>query len=158
MPDGLAETRDGAKNMMAAVSSTVARFPISFDRWYGVFSSVLGLPPSTAYVELDGVEVKVRMGWAFRSRFPRSAVASTAALDISPLSRGVHGFDGRWLVNGSGRGILSIHLNPVQRAYVVGVPVRLRELLVSVAEWPGLGAALKDSAQHAWHDPAKGRK
>ena len=40
------------------------RFPISFDRWYGVFSSLLGLPPSTAYVEFDGAQVEVRMGWA----------------------------------------------------------------------------------------------
>ena len=132
--------------MIAAVNSNVARFPISFDRWYGVFSSVIGLPPSTAYVELDGIQVKVQMGWAFRSCFPRSAVAATSDLDIRPLSRGVPGFGGRWLVNGSGRGILSIHLNPIQRAYLLGVPVRLRELLVSVAEWPALAAALRDSA------------
>jgi hypothetical protein len=124
------------------------RFPISFDRWYGVFSSLLALPPSTAYVELDGteVEVEVRMGWAFRSRFPLSAVASAAALDIRPLSRGAHGFGGRWLVNGSGRDILRIQLNPVQRAYLMGVPIRLRELLVSVTERPALAAALRDSA------------
>jgi uncharacterized repeat protein (TIGR01451 family) len=70
------------------------RFPISFDRWYGVFSSLLGLPPSTAYVELNGAQVEVRMGWAFRSRFPRSAVAAASALDIRPLSRGAHGFGG----------------------------------------------------------------
>ena len=130
--------------MIAVVSSNVARFPISFDRWYGVFSSFLGLPPSTAYVELDGAQVEVRMGWAFRSRFPRSAVSSTSTLDIRPLSRGVHGFGGRWLVNGSGRGILSIRVNPGQRAYVMGVPVRLRELLVSVTESPVLAAALRD--------------
>jgi hypothetical protein len=134
--------------MSVPVSSNVARFPISFDPWYGVFSSFLGLAPATAYVELAGAQVEVRMGWAFRSRFPRSAVASTSTLDIRPLSRGVHGFGGRWLVNGSGRGILSIHLDPVQRAYVMGVPVRVRELLVSVSvtEWPALAAALRDSS------------
>jgi hypothetical protein len=130
--------------MIAAVSSNVARFPISFDRWYGVFSSLLGLPPSAAYVELDGAQVEVRMGWAFRSRFPRSAIASTSTFEIRPVSRGVHGFGGRWLVNGSGRGILSIRLNPGQRASVIGVPVRLRELLVSVTEPPALAAALRD--------------
>jgi hypothetical protein len=132
--------------MIAAVSSTIARFPITFDRWYGVFSSLLGLPPSTAYVEIDGAQVEVRMGWAFRSRFPRSAVVSTSTLDIRPLSRGVHGFGGRWLVNGSGREILSIRLDPVQRAYLMGVPVELRELLVSVSECSALAAALGDAA------------
>jgi len=131
--------------MIAVVSQNVARFPISFDRWYRVLSSLLALPPSTAYVELDGSQIEVRMGWAFRTRFPRSAVISTSILDIKPLSRGVHGFRGRWLVNGSGRGIVSIHLIPVQRAYVMGVPVRLQELLVSVTEGPALAAALRDS-------------
>jgi hypothetical protein len=123
----------------------MARFPISFDRWYAVLSSLLGLPPSAAYVALDGAEVEVRMSWAFRARFPRSAVASSSTLDLRPLSRGVHGFGGRWLVNGSGRGILSIRLSPTQRAYVMGVPIRLRELLVSVAEPRALAATLTDT-------------
>jgi hypothetical protein len=57
----------------------------------------------------------------------------------------VHGFGGRWLVNGSGRGILSIQLITVQRAYVMGLPVQLRELLVSVRDWPALAAAFKHS-------------
>ena len=39
--------------MIAAVSRNVARFPIRCDRWYGVLSRLLGLPPSTAYAELD---------------------------------------------------------------------------------------------------------
>lgn len=131
--------------MIAAVSQNVARFPISFDRWYSVLSTLLGLPPSTAYVELDGSQIEVRMGWAFRTRFPRSAVISTSILDIKPLSRGVHGFRGRWLVNGAWREIVSIHLNPVQCAFVMGVPVRLQELLVSMTEGPALEAALRDS-------------
>ena len=83
------------------------------------------------------------MGWAFRSRFSRSAVASTAALGRKPLSRGVHGFAGRWLVNGSGEDILTIDLEPVQRAYVMGFPVRLRQLLVSVADPSALASALR---------------
>ena len=131
--------------MIAAVSHDVARFPISFDRWYGVFSSLLGLPPSTAYVEIGEAQVEVRMGWAFRSRFPRSAIASTSTLGIRPLSRGVHGFGDRWLVNGSAREILSIQLDPVQRAHLVGVPIRLRQLLVSITEESGVAAALRNS-------------
>ena len=131
--------------MTTAVGDKTGRFPISFDSWYRVLSSLLALPPSSAYVALDQAQVQVRMGWAFRSRFPRSAIASVAGLDIRPLSRGVHGFGGRWLVNGSGRGILSIQLSPAQRAYVMGVPVRLRDLLVSVREPSTLAAALRSS-------------
>lgn len=120
----------------------VTRFPIAFDPWFRLLSSVLGMPPSTAYIEVDREQVEVRMGWAFRARFPRSAVTSTTALETRPISRGVHGFRGRWLVNGSGRGILRIQLGPAQRAYVLGVPVRLRELLVSVDDLDALAAAL----------------
>jgi hypothetical protein len=118
------------------------RFPIHFDPWYRVLSTVVGLPPSGAYVQLGREEIEVRMGWAFRSRFPRSAVVSTSVLDVRTINRGVHGFSGRWLVNGSGRGILSIHLVPDQRGYVTGFPVRLRELMVSVADPLALASAL----------------
>ena len=110
------------------------RFPISFDAGYRALSSLLLLSPSRSYVEVDGQEVLVRMGWAFSSRFSRRAVVSVTESASTPMSRGVHGFGGRWLVNGSGRGILSVKLNPSQRAYVTGFPIRLRELLVSVEE------------------------
>jgi hypothetical protein len=118
------------------------RFPIHFDRWYGILSSALFLPPVSSYVEVNAGEVRVQMGWAFRSHFPRAAIALAAETHERPLSRGVHGFAGRWLVNGSGRGILTIYLKPAQRGYVMGFPVRLRELMVSVAEPSALAAAL----------------
>jgi len=121
------------------------RFAITFDPWYRWLSTVLGLPPSSAYVQITGEQVEVRMGWAFRSRFRRSEVSSAGAVDIRPISRGVHGFGGRWLVNGAGRGILRIELSPAQRAYMMGLPVRLRELLVSVGDVSVLAAALTGS-------------
>jgi hypothetical protein len=108
------------------------RHPIRFEPWYRALSTALGLPPRGAYVAATTDEVQVRMGWAFRCTFPRSAVASVSPSEVRPLSRGVHGFAGRWLVNGSGRGLVSIQLRPEQKARVLGLPVRLRELLVSV--------------------------
>jgi hypothetical protein len=134
--------RGVAKVTSATVDGEATRFPISFDPWYRVLSTVLCLPPSGAYVQVGREHVSVRMGWAFRSRFPRSAVVSMSAQDMHPMSRGVHGFGGRWLVNGSGRGIFGIRLSPPQRAYLLGVPVSLRELLVSVAEPLALASAL----------------
>lgn len=56
--------------------------------------------------------------------------------------RRVHGLAGRWLVNGSGEGIITITLEPSERGYVLGFPVRLRELLVSVADPKSVKAAL----------------
>ena len=120
----------------------MTRFPISFERWYRYLSTAIGLPPTSSYVDLEGDQIQVRMGWAFRSRFPRQAVAEASLLGRKPMSRGVHGFAGVWLVNGSGSGILEVRLEPSQRAYVLGIPVRLRRLLVSVEEPSRLAAAL----------------
>jgi hypothetical protein len=125
------------------MGDTIARFPIRFESWYRPLSTLFGLPPSSAYVEVGDRDVAVRMGWAFSARFPRSAVASTSPLNRRPLSRGVHGFAGRWLVNGSGRGIIAMSLRPPQRAYVCGVPIRLRELFVSVNDPQAAAAALR---------------
>ena len=119
------------------------RFAIRFDPWYRALSRGALLPPSDAFVEVDGGEVRVRMAWAFRAAFPRSAVASVAPRGPIRLSRGVHGWAGRWLVNGSGDGVLEVTLAPEQRARVLGVPVRLRTLLVSVEDPAGLAAALR---------------
>jgi hypothetical protein len=117
------------------------RFPIRFDAWYRALSSALFISPADSYVELDGSDVVVRMAWAFRARFPRSAIDSVAPFSGNPISRGVHGFRGKWLVNGSGKGLLAIHLGTPQRAYTLAFPVRLRELLISVEE-PNLLAEL----------------
>jgi len=119
-----------------------SRFPIRFDPWYRALSTSLLLSPSSSYVDVLGDQVAVRMAWAFRARFPRSAVVSAAAQQRTPLARGVHSFAGRWLINGSGEGIVAIDLAPRQRAFVIGFPVKLRQLLVSVEDPEGLIEAL----------------
>ncbi len=120
----------------------VVREPLSFERWYAALSWALFLPPRNAYLEVRQEQVECRMGWAFRARFPRAAVARVTRDTSHPLSRGVHGFAGRWLVNGSGDPLLSIELEPPQRAWVIGFPITLRQLIVSVAQPSRLEAAL----------------
>jgi hypothetical protein len=110
----------------------MTRFPIRFVPWYRALSSALFIAPSDSYVEVDGGDVIVRMAWVFRARFPRTAVKAVEPRNVPVLSRGVHGFNGRWLVNGSSDGLVTIHVEPAQRAYTLGFPVRLRELIVSV--------------------------
>lgn len=123
------------------------RFAIRFEAWYRALSSALLILPSASYVEVDERDVVVRMGWAFRAHFPRTAVMVVAPRNAWVLSRGVHGFNGRWLVNGSGDGLVTIHLEPSQRAYVLGVPVRLHELIVSVDDPDALIAAASSQAR-----------
>jgi hypothetical protein len=104
---------------------------------------LLGMTRGSSYVEVDAGHVAVRMGPWFRTRFERGQVVSA---DETPhpmlLGWGVHGWRGRWLVNGSSSGIVRLRLEPDARARVIGVPVRLRELLVAVDDPTGLLATL----------------
>ena len=122
--------------------SFLMRFPIRFDPWFRLLSTVVFLPPSGAYVDVENDRAEVRMSWGFRVSFPIAAVARTSLLDRKPISRGVHGRKGRWLVNGSGQGIVVIDLEPEQNAQVLGFPVQLRQLMVSVEDPDGLRALL----------------
>jgi hypothetical protein len=121
---------------------TSTRFPIKFESAYALLSRGLFISPNDSYVDIAATEVSVRMAWAFRTTFDRSSVTETAFGERIPLTRGVHGWGGRWLVNGAGDGILAIDLEPRQRAYVMGFPVRLRQLRVSVDDPAALAEAL----------------
>ncbi|MEZ5251788.1 MAG: hypothetical protein R2713_22050, partial [Ilumatobacteraceae bacterium] len=78
----------------------------------------------------------------FHARFPRSTVREATADTHRYLSRGVHGWGGRWLVNGAGTGLVRIALDPVQQARTLGVKVKLRELIVNVDDPDALIGAL----------------
>jgi hypothetical protein len=122
-----------------------ARFSIRFERWYSLLSRFLFISPEASFVDVADGEVRAHMAWAFAARFPRSAVASAEPVEAYTPNRGVHGWNGRWLVNGSGSGLVALDLVPSQRARVIGFPVRLRRLIVSVEDADGLVAALQES-------------
>jgi hypothetical protein len=48
----------------------MARLPIKFERPFTTLLTITGTPPSTAYIEVDGDNVRVQMGWAFRAQLP----------------------------------------------------------------------------------------
>jgi hypothetical protein len=104
--------------------------------------TLLGMGPALSGVDVEVEHVRVRMGWAFRATVPRTAIRSVAQASGFRLAWGVHGWRGDWLVNGSLAGRVRLELDPAQRARVVGVPVRLRSLEVSVEQPDGLVAAL----------------
>ncbi len=119
----------------------MTRIPIRYVKPWSWLLAVLLLPARFAYISVDGDVVKVRMGWAFRTKFPRSSVESVT--NFRPVvSVGAHGWRGRWLVNGANRPIATIRLSPSARARVLGFPVNLRELLVSVDDRDALRTAL----------------
>lgn len=116
------------------MNGSLHRFPIRFEKLYALVSTAVFLPPSHASLELDDALVHVRMGWAFRVTFPRTAIVAAAPSPNVLLTRGVHGFGGRWLVNGAGTGLVRFELAPNARGRVLGVPVTVRELVVSVED------------------------
>jgi hypothetical protein len=80
--------------------------------------------------------VHVQMGWLFRATFPLAHVVSVNPRPAS-VSLGVHGWSGRYLVNGAWSPLATIRIGPEARAFMLGVPVKLRELIVSVDD-PGV--------------------
>ena len=62
------------------------QFPILFDTWYGVVSTALFLPPASSFVDVTDEEIRVQMGWAFQSHFPKTAVTLAAENLYSTLA------------------------------------------------------------------------
>jgi hypothetical protein len=108
----------------------VTRIPIKYGRLTWLLT-MIGVPPRTAYIERTGDEIEARMGWAFRTRLRRGDVVRTNRYGRS-ISVGVHGWRGRWLVNGASEPIIGLELREPVPGRVLGFPVKLRELIVSV--------------------------
>jgi hypothetical protein len=118
------------------------RFPIRFGRANAILMGALGMGRGRSYVEVDGDAVRVRMGWAFRADVPRSSITEARRERYVWWAYGVHGYRKRWFVNGSGHDIVALALDPLGRGRVLGVPVAIRELWVSVDDPDGLRAAV----------------
>ena len=119
------------------------RFPLRFSTLNRRFLGLLGIRPANSYVEIEDEELIVRMGWAYRAAIPLSAIKSAAvAPDVTKLTTGAHGFRGRWLVNADSKGIVKVEVDPPARAWTLIIPVRLKELQVSMEDPDGLVLAL----------------
>lgn len=97
--------------------------------------TLLGTGPRRSWVEVDENRIVVRMGWAFRTTVPRSHVTAVVPEDMKGwVGIGVHGFRGRWQVNGAlGRGA-AVEIEPSVRARVCLVTVQLQRLRIGVAD------------------------
>jgi hypothetical protein len=119
-----------------------ARFPIRFTGANRAMV-LLGIAPDLCRVEVDEGALRVRMAWAFRLDVPRANVRAAARDERRVWSWGVHGWRGKWLVNGSSSGLVRIDLDPPGHGRVMGFPVRVRVLVVSVEDPPALLDALR---------------
>lgn len=114
---------------------------LRYERWFLPLSAPLGLGPGQSDVHIEDGNLHVVMGWGFRATIPLSSIKDAKPSNDRFYSRGVHGWRGRWMVNGSSKGIVELTIDPAASAHVMGVPVTLRTLLVSVTDPDALIAA-----------------
>jgi hypothetical protein len=119
----------------------VTRFPIRFTG-ANALMGLAGMTPSRCYVDVDEHHFRVRMGMWFELDTERTVVHGADLDHGRVMSWGVHGWRGRWLVNGSSSGIVRVTFEPSVRAWMGPVPLRVRILRVSVDDPDGLVAAL----------------
>ncbi len=107
---------------------------MSYQRWFLPLATPLGLGPKRSDVSIRDGTLHVAMGWGFSADIPLSSIKDARLCTDRVLSWGVHGFRGRWLVNGSSHGVVELTIDPPVRARVMGVPTTLRVLMVSVTD------------------------
>ena len=116
----------------------------SFNFRYGVFRpllSILAMGPMFSRIALDDDTLRVRMGWAFRTTIPLRQITGARTRDGLVSGIGVHGWNGRWLVNGAATGLVTISVDPAVRAWMP-VPIKVRELTLSLEDPDTFLAAL----------------
>jgi hypothetical protein len=105
---------------------------------------LLGLGPARSGVWVGRDSLRVTMGWGFRAEIPRRAVREIGPDGAAVGGWGVHGWRGRWLVNGSSSGLVRLEIEPEVQAWVMGIPVRLRTLRLSLVAPGELTSMLRD--------------
>lgn len=113
-----------------------------YGRLTGLGLALAGLGPRHGIVEVADGHLRVRMGWAFAADIPLDRIRAVSRRSRPVLDCGVHGWRGRWNVNGSFTGLVEIEIDPAVRASAVRFPVRLRELRIGVVDTDGLLGAL----------------
>ena len=93
---------------------------------------LVGLGPKHSCVRVGPDTISVTMGWGFRATIPRQNVRAIMPDTARVCGWGVHGWRGTRLVNGSSAGLVGLELEPGVRAWVMGAPVRLTTLRISL--------------------------
>jgi hypothetical protein len=119
---------------------------MSYNRFNRVVMTLFLVGPRHAVIELTDDTLIVRLGvggYGFRATIPRASIVAARPYNGFVGGWGGHGWAGRWLVNGSSKGIVEVTISPAQRASVLGVSVTLRQLRVSLVDRDGFLAALR---------------
>jgi hypothetical protein len=132
---------------MPAVTTDQARhFTLHYNRWMRAFAWGLGLGPRRSGMTLSEDVLQARMGWGFAADIPRRSIRQARRLgrrrDIW-YAVGIHTLlGGRWIVNGSLQGVVTLEIEPPVRGRAFGLPIRLRWLAMSLDDPEGFLAVL----------------
>ena len=85
-------------------------------------------------VEVSRSALLISLGWSFRVAVPRGAITAVDSVPWRRHSIGAHGWRGRWLVNTTPGPLVRVTIDPVAHGRVLGVPIQVRELTVSIAD------------------------
>jgi hypothetical protein len=131
------------KNAYASkqMGKVVAVTELRFERWYLALAVPIGLGPKNSEVRVADGTLHVKMGWAFNAHIPLESITNAEAPKERAFTWGVHYSRGRWLVNGSTKGLVALTIEPAVQARAAGRSVRLRSLWVSVTDPDALIAA-----------------
>jgi hypothetical protein len=125
-------TADAAQPETDAVS-----FALSFNRFMRLLMTPMFAGPRhcRAQFATDTLTVTMgRLGWAFSAVIPRSSISEGQPYDGPVFGWGAHGWRGRWLVNGSSRGLVTLRIDPAARGRCVFIPLRVSELTLSLED------------------------
>lgn len=115
------------------MADSPVRFAIRFAPSLALLLRPLGIGPKRSYVEIDGDRVRVRMGWGFHADLARASIVDVRPRPYVWWAYGVHyAGRGRWIVNGSGHDVVAVVLDPRGRARTLGIPIKVREVWVSL--------------------------
>jgi hypothetical protein len=127
-------------------SAVERRFDLRYSNGNRIFMGLIGIGPRWSGVELGEADLRVRMGWGFRARIPLANVERVGTADRPFFAWGVHGWRGRWLVNGSSEGIVAVEIDPPVRGWAMCFPLRLRTVYVSLTDPEAFVSALRSRA------------
>jgi hypothetical protein len=80
---------------------------LRYERWFLPLSVPLGLGPKKSEVRIADGTLHVKMGWAFEAHIPVASITRAEPCNERARTAGVHYSNGRWLVNGSGKGLVA---------------------------------------------------
>jgi hypothetical protein len=107
---------------------------LRFDRWYIPLAVSVGLGPKRSALRIESGNLHVKMGWAFTADIPLTSIRNAEATNKRAYTAGVHFGFGRWLVNGSTKGLVALTIDPPVQAKMWRKSVTVSELWLSVTD------------------------